>query len=85
MNCCMTVAGSPDAILCVWSQSGCTNLNSRCLTAGFQFGEDLLGDFLQGFEDADALEGDGLGDRFIFAEVQWSADRWEERWAGRAC
>jgi len=28
----------------------------RCLTAGFQFGEDLLGDFLQGFEDADALE-----------------------------
>ena len=35
------------------------------LAAGFQFGEDLLGDFFQGFEDAYALECDGFHDRLV--------------------
>ena len=36
------------------------------LPAGFEFGEDLLGDFLQGLEDADALKGHGLDDGLVF-------------------
>ena len=37
------------------------------LAAGFEFGEDLLGDFLQGFEDADALKSYGLDYGFVLA------------------
>jgi hypothetical protein len=40
------------------------------LSAGFEFGKDLFGDLLQGFEDADALEGYGFDHWFVLAALR---------------
>ena len=51
---------------CLRDDAAEEQIHKLSLPAGFEFGEDLLGDFLEGFEDAHALEGDGFDDWLIF-------------------